>query len=103
MLNTTKDQEEFYLEQVTKVWTCFKNFSTPEKRELFANFCHNITQIQDNSPTYVTAKQILDNKALLEYIGIDNIGYLLDFIKIITTVESVALKDKMMELIKVMS
>ncbi len=101
MSSTTKN-EELYLEQVTKVWTCFKSFATIEKRELFADFCNNITITKQNVLNDSAMKQILNNRALLEYIGSDNIGYLINFITIITRIKSVALKDKIMELIEEM-
>ena len=100
MSNTTTEENDVYYDQVAQFWNCFKSFKTEDERQKVLNFLSKIAELKKDSKNDFIVDQMINDKALSDYVGHKNVPYLARFLKAIASTESIALKDKMIELIE---
>ena len=64
MSNNINIESEAYLDQVTKLWTCFKSIESNEERQEFIEFLCKFTKVLQNSNKEEIKQKILQSGLL---------------------------------------
>lgn len=102
-----KHENEIYSEQMRKLAMHFSSIESTEIRENLVNFFEKTSKFAQNSNSEQKIKLKLKDRELLKKICYkteeENLPYIAAFSKYINQIDSIALKDKMIEMVKMMA